>query len=486
MSSRLLFGRLNYWACVKLHNCSRFVHCGSIKEVVENNGHVIDRKISERFYFDSDSRSKTVFDEALIGDCCYEESDYDLRRRFLENVGLESDRVIDVLRQDGPGFDAKLALDELGIVVSSQLVREVLKRVLKNLNCENKSRSARLGYKFFNWCGRRENYKHTLNAYHLMMKIFSECEELTAMWRLSNEMFENGYPTTSRMFYLLVCTFGEAGMARNLVERFIKSKAFNFRQFKNSHKAILLALLDLNECKLIEWVFQKMMIEGHSLDTLTYNVILCAKYRLGKLDEFHKLLDEMSRNSFLPDLHTYNIILHVLGEANKPHAALNLLNHMKEVGCDPSVLHFTSLIDGLSRAGNRNACQYFFNEMVNRGCVPDVVCYTVMITGHVVAGELEMAQEMFNDMFLRGVLPNVCTYNSMIRGLCAAGKFDEARLMLKEMESRGCNPNFVVYRTLVSYLQNAGKLSEAQEIIEKMGEKRQHFNYLSKFKWYKR
>ncbi|KAM1676493.1 hypothetical protein EV1_041555 [Malus domestica] len=105
------------------------------------------------------------------------------------------------------------------------------------------------------------------------------------MWRLVDEMIEKGYPITAQTFNILLRTCGEAGLAK----------------------------------------------------------------KLGKLDQFHRLLDEMGRSGFTPDFHT-------LGKGDKPLAAPNLLNHMEEEGFDPSVLHFTTLIDGLSRAGNTDAC----------------------------------------------------------------------------------------------------------------------------------
>ncbi|KAE8664024.1 Pentatricopeptide repeat-containing protein [Hibiscus syriacus] len=316
--------------------------------------------------------------------------------------------------------------------VSGFLVREVLKGILKNINHVNKNRYAKLGYKFFVWSGQQEAYRHTTNSYHLIMKICAECEEYKAI---------------------------EIGLGRKVAERFIKSKTFNYRPFKHSYDAIL-----HNEYKLIEWVYQQMLADGFSPDILTYNILMRAKYKLGKLDQFHRLLDEMGRCGFSPDFHTYNILLHVLGRGDKPLAALNLLDHMKEVGLNPGVFHFTTLIDGLSRAGNLDACKYFFDEMIKNRCVPDVVCYTVIITGYVVAGELEKAREKFCEMIAKGQLPNVFTYNSMIRGYCMAGKFEEARSILKEMEVRGCKPNFVVYSTLVNYLRSAGRLSEARSI----------------------
>ncbi|XP_058075921.1 pentatricopeptide repeat-containing protein At1g55630-like [Magnolia sinica] len=450
---------------------------------------------SEKSDFDGDLLEKSISDGTFFGlsymntddnDESDQSVEFSPRRRFWEDLQFEADKVFDVLQQDGPGFDARLALDQMQLLVSNRLVREVLIRISKSINHSNRSRCAKLGYKFFVWSGHQTNYRHTSNTYNMIMKIFADCEEFKAMWRLVDEMTESGFPTTARTFNILICTCGEAGMARALVERFIKSKTFNYRPFKHSFNAILHSLLTINQYKLIEWVYQQMLLDGHSPDTLTYNVLMCAKYRLGKLDQFHRLLDEMGRSGFVPDLHTYNILLHVLGKGDKPLAALNLLNYMEEVGCYPSVLHFTALIDGLSRAGNLDACKYFFDEMVKKGCTPDVVSYTVMITGYVAAGELEKAQGMFDDMFVKGQLPNVFTYNSMIRGLCTAGKFDEAWSMLKDMQSKGCSPNFLVYSTLVGKLRNAGKVSEADEVISHMVEKGQYIHLLSKFKGYRR
>lgn len=405
---------------------------------------------------------------------------------YFDNMRLGASRVLEILQQDCPGFSTKAALDELQIRVSGGLVREVLLEILKTVNYTNKERCAKLGYKFFMWSGQQENYRHTVNAYHLIMKIFAESDEFKAMWRLVDEMIEQGFPVTARTFQILICTCGEAGLARRAVERFVKSKNFNYRPFKHSYNAILHCLLCLKQYKLVEWVYQQMLLEDYSPDILTYNIVMCTKYRLGKLDQFHRLLEELGTNGFSPDFHTFNILLHLLGKGNKPLAALDLLNHMKEVGFDPSVLHFTTLIDGLSRAGNLDACKYFFDEMIKLGCMPDVVCYTVMITGYIVAGELEMAQGLFEEMTVKGQLPNVFTYNSMIRGLCMAEKFEEARSMLKEMESRGCNPNFLVYNTLVGNLRNAGKLKEAHEVIRHMVDKGQYVHLLSKFKGYRR
>ncbi|XP_023542888.1 pentatricopeptide repeat-containing protein At1g55630-like [Cucurbita pepo subsp. pepo] len=458
-----------------------------------SNSFIVRRTIWNRS-FGSDDRFEFVMEPYKKGfersESCEFESlrcdDLSVRRGFLEDSKTDAGKVLEVLKQDGPGFDTLVALDELQLKVSGVLVREVLRGILRSINVLNKTQCAKLGYKFFVWSGKIENFNHTASSYHMIMKIFAECEEFKAMWRLVDEMTEKGYPVTARTFTLLICTCGDAGLARKVVERFIKSKTFNYRPFKHSYNAILHALLGIKQYKLIEWVYQQMLLDGHSSDMLTYNLLLYARCKLGKLDQFHRLLDEMARNGFSPDYHTYNILLYVLGKGDKPLAALNLLNHMREVGSDPSILHFTTLINGLSRAGNLDACKYFFDELSNNGCTPDVVCYTVMITSYTVAGEHEKARELFDEMVIKGQLPNVFTYNSMIRGFCMVGEFEEAYTMLEEMESRGCKPNFLVYSTLVSYLRNAGQLSEAHKVITHMVEKGQYAHLVTKFKGYRR
>ncbi|KAM0006574.1 putative tetratricopeptide-like helical domain superfamily [Helianthus debilis subsp. tardiflorus] len=441
----------------------------------------IEQYLNSSFAYDETPEEDSVDSVSTSGR--YEEFN---RSTFIKKSKNNATLALKVLQQDGPGFDTKLALDRLEFEVSGLLVREVLIGILKNMNHVNRERCAKLGYKFFVWSGQKENYNHTVNTYHLMMQIFAEAEEYKAMWRLVDEMTEKGYPVTSRTFNILICTCGEAGVAKKVVERFIKSKSFNFRPFSHCFNAILHSLLAVKQYKLIEWVYQQMLTDGYEPDSLTYNIIMYTKYRLGKLGQFHNLFDEMSRSGYPPDVHTFNILLHILGKGDKPAAAVDLLTHMKEVGIEPNVLHFTTLIDGLSRAGNMEACKYFFDEMVNFGCDPDVVAYTVMITGYVTVGQLEKAEEMFSEMFNNGKIPNVYTYNSMIRGLCMAGKFEYACLMLKEMESRGCNPNFLVYSTLVGYLRKAGKFSDAHEVIKQMVEKGRYTHLLNKIKRYRR
>ena len=49
------------------------------------------------------------------------------------------------------------------------------------------------------------------------------------------------------------------------MERFIKLSTFRYRPFRNAFNAILHMLLTIEQYSLIEWVHEKMILEGHSL-----------------------------------------------------------------------------------------------------------------------------------------------------------------------------------------------------------------------------
>lgn len=372
------------------------------------------------------------------------------RHQFVDKVRIHTQRVLDVLLQNGQEIDTQ-ALKELRLNVSETLMREVLWGIFRSTDESNRSQCARLGFKFFAWCCVQENYRHTTQGYHLMMEFLAACEECTAVWNLCNEMTEKGLPTTAQTLNVLICASCED--SRRNVKRLLKSEAFKFKplQFKRSYNAILHCLVTLKRYELIGWVYHRMRAAGCFPDLLTYNVLFCAKHRIRKKPEFQTLFD-MLEGGFYPDIHTYNTLLHVLGEKNELGLALNLLNNMKELGLDPCVLHFTTLVDGLSRVKNLDACKCVFGKMIKDGCMPDVVFYTVMITAYVVAGEINRAKKLFIVMKIQGKLPNVFTYNSILRGLCVAGEFADACTVLVEMVSRGCNPNLQVYGTLKWYV----------------------------------
>ncbi|XP_038992996.1 pentatricopeptide repeat-containing protein At1g55630-like [Hibiscus syriacus] len=100
----------------------------------------------------------SVFDE-IRDDCAGYGSDFEARftarKGFLESGRDDARRILEVLERDGQRFDVKVAISELRVRISGFLVREVLNGILKTINYANKTRCAKIGYKFFVWSGQQ-------------------------------------------------------------------------------------------------------------------------------------------------------------------------------------------------------------------------------------------------------------------------------------------------------------------------------------------
>nr|CAB3499200.1 unnamed protein product [Digitaria exilis] len=113
-------------------------------------------------------------------------------------------------------FSARQVLDEMRPKVSVKLMREVLFRIIVSVDSVNRERYPKLAYRFFVWAGQQEGYRHNTSTYNLVMKVFAQCGEVKAMWRLFEEMAEKGLPVSARTFHLLICASGQVGLRRRL------------------------------------------------------------------------------------------------------------------------------------------------------------------------------------------------------------------------------------------------------------------------------
>jgi pentatricopeptide repeat protein len=150
-------------------------------------------------------------------------------RRSFENLKLQADRIFRILLQDGSGFSARQALGEMCPRVSNELVREVLFRIIVSVDNVNRERFPKLAYKFFVWTGLQEGYQNNTSMYSLVMKVFAECGEVKAMWRLFEEMAEKGQPVSARTFHLLICSSGQIGFEAKACGEVHQVKHFQLR-----------------------------------------------------------------------------------------------------------------------------------------------------------------------------------------------------------------------------------------------------------------
>ncbi|KAH7666005.1 hypothetical protein IHE45_13G071300 [Dioscorea alata] len=97
------------------------------------------------------------------------------RRRSLL---YDADQIFSILQQDSLGFEARTALNDLRPNLTASVVHIVLRRSHSSITTTNKSRSAKLAFKFFAWASNQPHYSHPTHIYNLTMKILADADEL--------------------------------------------------------------------------------------------------------------------------------------------------------------------------------------------------------------------------------------------------------------------------------------------------------------------
>lgn len=174
---------------------------------------------------------------------------------------------------------------------------------------------------------------------------------------------------------------------------------------------------------------EKIMIarDGIKPDTYSYNTVMSALIRVGRISDAEAMLDSMRENGVHPDITTYNTILYAWVNSNAKNAAVRVKELYQKMKEDPHVEgdHITNntLMHFYSKSGNPKAAENLLNEM----CLPDAkigpdsISFNTAIgawTASTEADALERAEAILQRMMMmdsgRKVQPNVRTFNSLL------------------------------------------------------------------------
>ncbi|MBW8831171.1 MAG: hypothetical protein JF606_17460 [Burkholderiales bacterium] len=136
-----------------------------------------------------------------------------------------------------------------------------------------------------------------------------------------------------------------------------------------------------------------------------------------------------------PDVITYNALISACEKAGKVERALEIFEGMRAAGIIPNVITYSALISACEKAGKVKTALKFFDGMRAAGIIPNVITYSALISACEKAGQAELALKIFDDMRAAGIIPNVITYNALISACVRGGHSADARRLLKEAVS---------------------------------------------------
>ncbi|KAK6936798.1 Pentatricopeptide repeat [Dillenia turbinata] len=352
--------------------------------------------------------------------------------------------ILDILKKladDDPTLISS-NLDKSGIDASPELVEEVLSH-LRN-DCE-------VAFAFFQWAGTKENYAHSLRAYHSMISTLGKMRRFADSWGLIEEMRRRGSRAGSSLvsFQTLnimirkYCAVHDVAKAINV---FNSHKRFGIEVGVEEFQELLCALCRYKHVGDAE---NLLFANKHRFpfDIKSFNIVLNGWCNvIGSVREAKRFWNEMNKRSLKLDVVSYASFISCHSRGRSINQVLKIFNQMKEMGIDPDRKAYNAIIFSLAKRGHVKEALNLKRKMEEKGIIPNTVTFNSLIKPLCKAHEIDKAKEVFLEMLQRGLRPTVRTCHPFFRSLRST---EDVFALLEEMKRLNCHPKHDTYIMLI-------------------------------------
>lgn len=217
-------------------------------------------------------------------------------------------------------------------------------------------------------------------------------------------------------------------------------------------------------------VLDEMSSSGCALDEGTYELVVPALARAGRIDAARKMFDEMRKREGIgrASAGMYGVLVDVLAKAGRLDAAMGMYREMVAVGHRASPAVSTAVVEGLVRAGKLDAGMELWEEMRRGGLRPSFGLYTMVVEANARSGRLDVATQLFGDMEKSGFFPTPATYACLVEMHASAGQVDAAMRLYHSMANAGQRPGLSTFTALLMMLANKRMLDLAAKVLLEM------------------
>ncbi|XP_072960068.1 pentatricopeptide repeat-containing protein At3g49240, mitochondrial-like [Typha angustifolia] len=215
--------------------------------------------------------------------------------------------------------------------------------------------------------------------------------------------------------------------------------------------------------------YNEVLGEGSKVrfSAVSYNSVLDALGRNGKLDEAINLFDRMMNKEHEPprriavNLGSFNVMADAYCLAGRFDDAIAVFRRMGEKNCIPDVLSYNNMIDQFGTHKLVGEAEELYKEMGERGINPDEYTYVLLVEACFRVDRVDDAVGYFKKMVEVGLRPNANAYNKIISGLVNVGRIDDAQGFFDLMPEKEAKPNITSYELLLKAYVDAGRLDDA-------------------------
>merc|ERR1719387_2925498 len=198
-------------------------------------------------------------------------------------------------------------------------------------------------------------------------------------------------------------------------------------------------------------VYKEMSSRGVEVSVVTFNTIIDACARCGRMDQVSRVQEDMVRAGVPPNLITYSSLIKGYCRMGDVQTAFTILGRMKREGnARPDEIMYNSLLDGCAQSNLVDEGMKLLEEMQREGVKPSNYTLSILVKLMSRSRNLDGAFAMVDDLAKKHrIRPNVHVYTNLIQACISKRALDRAMQTLERMATERVQLDGRTYTILV-------------------------------------
>jgi pentatricopeptide repeat protein len=295
------------------------------------------------------------------------------------------------------------------------------------------------------------NGSHT---YGSLIKAYGHSQDLEGVWRCWKDMRNRLIKPTSITLGCMieaVVNNGDTEGAFELIHQMQQDEQCKDVVNSIMYCSILKGFAREKKLERVCDTYAEMCEKRIEMSLITFNTLIDACARAGRMDNLPKFLEDMKKHHVDPNIVTYSTIIKGYCQSGDIQRGFAILKEMKhDTSLKPDEIMYNSLLDGCAQNNLFDEGQELLAEMEKEGVTPSNFTLSIMVKLWNRARKPDEAFKIVADMTKKYKFkPNVHVYTNLLQTCIRSRQHSRALTVLSDMIKNRVQPDGRVYSTLI-------------------------------------
>ncbi|CAA7053872.1 unnamed protein product [Microthlaspi erraticum] len=304
---------------------------------------------------------------------------------------------------------------------------------------------------------------HDLYTYSIFINCFCRSSQLPLALALLGKMMKLGYEPSIVTFNSLLNGFCHGNRISDAVSLLDQMVEMGYKPNTVTFNTLIHGLFLHNKVSEGVALVERMVAERMST---RFAYLWCVgKWSVQeRWEDAAGLLSDMIEKKINPDVVTFNALIDAFVKEGKLLEAEKLYEEMiKSKGCLPNVVTYTTLINGFCKSKRVEDGMELFVRCLKEDWLETQSLTTLLSKGFSKLEIVRVPNKFSTDGFC-GVPPDIWTYNILLGWACKNGKLEKALVIFQDMQKSEWNLYFT-YSIIIEGMCKAGKVEDAWKLF---------------------